>query len=192
MFLKKFKIKNYRCIKDASIDFNKGVNILIGENNSGKTAVLDALRVCLSYGKQWRDIWVSVNNFHLDKNDPDAAIEDIEFHLYFAIENVVEAGIYNDFLSVGEDGKQELQLHFRYYIEERKGIKKVRYKVWGGDNEGQPITPDVLDLIYFIHLDALRDAVHHLRPVRGNRLGELYSKIVTDEEYAGIIIRKST
>ena len=182
MFLKRFEVKNYRCIKDASIDFNEGVNILIGENNSGKTAVLDALRVCLSYGKQWRDIWVSVNDFHLDKNDPDADIADIEFHLYFQIQDEVETGIYNDFLSVGEDGEQELQIHFRYYIEERNGIKKVRYNVWGGDNEGQPITPNVLDLIYFIHLDALRDAVHHLRPIRGNRLGELYSKIVTDEE----------
>ena len=182
MFLKKFNIKSYRCIKDASIDFNKGVNILIGENNSGKTAVLNALRICLSYGKQWRDIWVSVNDFHLDKNDPDAEIEDIEFHLFFEIENAVETGIYNDFLSVGDGGKQELQLHFRYHIDERSGVKKVRYNVWGGDNEGQSITPDVLDLIYFIHLDALRDAVHHLRPVRGNRLGELYSKIVTDEK----------
>jgi putative ATP-dependent endonuclease of the OLD family len=182
MFLKKFKIKNYRCIKDATIDFNKGVNILIGENNSGKTAVLDALRVCLSYGKQQRDIWVSSNNFHLDKNDPEAEIGDIEFHLFFEIEDEVEAGIYNDFLSVGEDDTQELQLHFRYYIQERNDIKKVRYSVWGGDNEGQPITPNVLELIYFIHLDALRDAVQHLRPVRGNRLGELYSKIVTDEQ----------
>ena len=182
MFLKKFKIKNYRCIKDASIAFNKGVNILIGENNSGKTAVLDALRVCLSYGKQWRDIWVSVNNFHLDKNNPDADIEDIEFHLFFKIEDEVETGIFNELHSVGADGKQELVLHFRYYIDERNGVKKVRYKVWGGDNEGQSITPDVLDLIYFVHLDALRDAVHHLRPVRGNRLGELYSKIETDEE----------
>jgi putative ATP-dependent endonuclease of OLD family len=125
---------------------------------------------------------VSVNDFHLDKNDPDAEIEDIEFHLFFEIENAVETGIYNDFLSVGDGGKQELQLHFRYYIDERSGVKKVRYNVWGGDNEGQSITPDVLDLIYFIHLDALRDAVHHLRPVRGNRLGELYSKIVTDEK----------
>jgi len=182
MILKRFEVKNYRCIKDASIDFNKGVNILIGENNSGKTAVLDALRICLSYGKQWRDIWVSVNNFHLDKNNPDANIEDIEFHLFFEIESAVEAGIYNDFLSVGDGGKQELQLHFRYYLDERSGVKKVRYNVWGGDNEGQSITPDVLDLIYFIHLDALRDAVQHLRPVRGNRLGELYSKIETDEK----------
>ncbi len=182
MFLKRFKIKNYRCIKDVLIDFNEGVNILIGENNSGKTAVLDALRVCLSYGKQRREIWVSVNDFHLDKNNPDADIEDIEFHLYFEIQDEIETGIYNDFLSVGEDGKQELQIHFRYYIEKRNGITKVRYNVWGGDNEGQPITPNVLELIYFIHLDALRDAVNHLRPVRGNRLGELYSKIVTDEE----------
>ncbi|MGO9691448.1 MAG: ATP-dependent nuclease [Syntrophobacteraceae bacterium] len=169
MVLKKFNVKHYRSIKDASIDFNKGVNILIGENNSGKTAVLDALRVCLSYGKQWRDIWVSVNDFHLDKNNPDAKIEDIEFHLFFEIENAVETGIYNDLLSVGDGGKQELQLHFRYYIDERSAVKKVRYKVWGGDNEGESITPDVLDLIYFIHLDALRDAVRHLRPVRGNR-----------------------
>ena len=89
---------------------------------------------------------------------------------------------YNDLLSVGDGGKQELQLHFRYYIDERSAVKKVRYKVWGGDNEGESITPDVLDLIYFIHLDALRDAVRQLRPVRGNRLGELYSKIVTDEK----------
>ena len=190
MFLKKFKIKNYRCIKDATIDFNKGVNILIGENNSGKTAVLDALRVCLSYGKQQRDIWVSSNNFHLDKNDPEAETDDIEFHLFFEIEDEVEAGIYNDFLSVGEDDTQELQIHFRYYIQEHNGIKKVRYSAWGGDNEGQPITPNVLELIYFIHLDALRDAVQHLRPVRGNRLGELYSKLVTDEQKQGTLSGK--
>ena len=182
MFLKKFRIKNYRCIKDATINFNKGVNIMIGENNSGKTAIFDALRVCLSYGKQRRDIWVSSNNFYLDKNDPNAKTDDIEFHLFFEIENDVEVGIYTDLLSVGEEGVQELQIHFRYYIDERNGIKKVRYSVWGGDNEGQPITPNILDLIYFIHLDALRDAVQHLRPVRGNRLGELYSKIVTDEQ----------
>ena len=147
MFLKRFEVKNFRCIKNASIDFNKGVNILIGENNSGKTAILDALRVCLSYGKQRRDIWVSIDNFHLDKNNPDTVIEDIEFHLFFEIENEAEPGIYNDLLSVGDDGKQELQLHFRYYIHAIKGDKKVRYSVWGGDKEGQSITPEILYLV---------------------------------------------
>jgi putative ATP-dependent endonuclease of OLD family len=190
MFLKKLKIKNYRGIKDTSIEFNKGVNILIGENNSGKTAVLDALRVCLSYGKQRRDIWVSIDNFHLDKNNPDAAMDDIEFHLFFEIEFEAEAGIFNDLLAVGDDYRQELQLHFRYFIHDVTGDKKVRYSVWGGDKEGQSITPEILHLVYFIHLDALRDAVGHLRPVRGNRLGELYSKMVMEEEKQQILSGK--
>ena len=73
-------------------------------------------------------------------------------------------------------------MHFRYFIHEVKGDKKVRYSVWGGDKEGQSVTPEILYLIYFIHLDALRDAVSHLRPVRGNRLGELYSKMVMEED----------
>ncbi len=180
MYLKKLWVKNFRCIKDATIDLNQGVNILIGENNSGKTAVLDALRICLSYGKQSRDIYVSPSDFHIDKSDPETKIGDIEFHLYFEVQKEEEAGIYNDLLSAVDEGKKELQLHFRYFMEERKGIRRVKYRVWGGDKEGQSITPDVLDLIYFIHLDALRDAVQHLRPIRGNRLGELYAQIVTD------------
>jgi len=191
MYLKKLWVKNLRCIKNATIDLNEGVNILIGENNSGKTALLDALRICLSYGKQWRDIYVSPSDFHIDKSDPEAKIGDIEFHLYFEVQKEEEAGIYNDLLSAVDDkGKRELQLHFRYFIEERKGIRRVKYRVWGGDKEGQSITPDVLDLIYFIHLDALRDAVQHLRPVRGNRLGELYAQIVTDGEKQDALAKK--
>lgn len=191
MYLKKLWVKNFRCIKDATIDLNEGVNVLIGENNSGKTAILDALRICLSYGKQWRDIYVSSSDFHIDKSDPETKIGDIEFHLYFEVQREEEAGIYNDLLSAVDDkGKRELQLHFRYFIEERKGIRRVKYRVWGGDKEGQSITPEVLDLIYFIHLDALRDAVQHLRPVRGNRLGELYAQIVTDGEKQDTLAKK--
>jgi putative ATP-dependent endonuclease of OLD family len=180
MYLKKMSIKNFRCIQHATINFNEGVNILIGENNSGKTAILDALQICLSYGRQQREIYVKVDDFHIDKNNPTAEPGDIEFDLNFEIQEEVEEGIYIDFLSVNGEGKKELQLHFRYYIDERRGFKRVRYKVWGGDNEGQNISPEVLELIYFVHLDALRDAVQYLRPVRGNRLGELYAKIVDD------------
>lgn len=190
MYLKRLTIKNFRCIKNATIDFNEGVNILIGENNSGKTAILDALRICLCYGKQRRDIYISLNDFHVDKNNPASESGDIEFNLYFEIQQDVETGIYLDFLSVRDDGHQELKLNFRYFIEERNGNKRVKYRVWGGDNEGQLITPEVLDLIYFVHLDALRDAVRYLKPVRGNRLGELYAKIITDENEQEALTKK--
>lgn len=191
MYLKKLWVKNFRCIRDATIDLNEGVNILIGENNSGKTALLDALRISLSYGKQSRDIYVSLNDFHIDRNNPNAKGGDIEFHLYFEVQKEEETGIYNDLLSVPDDkGNKELQLHFRYFIEKRKGTMRLKYKVWGGDKEGQSITHDVLDLIYFVYLDALRDAVQHLRPVRGNRLGDLYAQIVTDDKTQDTLAKK--
>lgn len=180
MFLKKIAIENFRGIKSLTLELNNGLNILIGENNSGKTAVMDALRLCFSYGNQQRDIYVSTSDFHIDTTDPDADLEDIEFHLFFEIENPEESGIFIDLLSINEK-QQELQLHFRYYLDKKKGVEKVKYKVWGGDNEGQTITHEVLDLFYFVHLGALRNAVQKLRPVRGNKLGELYSKIETDE-----------
>ncbi|KAA6328598.1 DNA repair protein RecN [termite gut metagenome] len=59
MHLEKFIIKNFRGIAELTLHFNKGLNVLIGENNAGKTAIIDALRICLSYGNQKRDIYVS-------------------------------------------------------------------------------------------------------------------------------------
>ena len=51
MYIKQFNIKNFRVFDEISLLFNKGINIIIGENNSGKTTIIDALRICLGYGK---------------------------------------------------------------------------------------------------------------------------------------------
>ena len=179
MYIEKFIIKNYRGIAELTLHFNKGLNVLIGENNSCKTAIIDALRVCLSYGNQKRDIYISSSDFHINKSVIDDISTDIEFHLHFKIEVPAEAGWFNDLLCVQEDGAQDLQLHFRYYLDEND---RIRYKVWGGSNEGQVIAPEVLFLLYHVHLDALRDAENHLRPIRGNRLGQLYTNIQIDPD----------
>ena len=45
MYLKKLIIKNFRIFDETGIEliFNKGVNAIIGENNSGKSSVIDVL-----------------------------------------------------------------------------------------------------------------------------------------------------
>lgn len=179
MYLSRFNIKNFRCIEDITLNFNKGLNVLIGENNSGKTAIIDALRVCLGYGNQKREIYISQSDFFIDKNTLANEPNKIEFHLHFTIEVAAEAGWFNDLLNIHEDGTQDLQMHFRYYQDE---YDRVKYKVWGGANEGQAIAPEVLFLIYHVHLDALRDSEQYLRPIRGNRLGQLYSHIQINPE----------
>ena len=46
MRLTNLTIRNFRCIRDLSLDLGE-TTVLIGENNTGKTAVLEAVRACL-------------------------------------------------------------------------------------------------------------------------------------------------
>lgn len=48
MYIKKLIIKNYKSIKDEIFEFNKGVNVLVGKNNAGKSNIVSALNEVLS------------------------------------------------------------------------------------------------------------------------------------------------
>ena len=45
MFIASIDIKNFRCFRAAAVEFRPGVNVIVGENNAGKTALLKALRL---------------------------------------------------------------------------------------------------------------------------------------------------
>lgn len=48
MYIASVHIVNFRCFRNTSVDFIQGVNVIIGENNSGKTALLRALGLVFS------------------------------------------------------------------------------------------------------------------------------------------------
>lgn len=48
MKIKKLVIKNYKKYRDISIELNSGVNIFIGDNNSGKSTILEAISMVLT------------------------------------------------------------------------------------------------------------------------------------------------
>lgn len=43
--IKRMEINNFRCLIDFKIDFEEDLTLIIGENDSGKTTVIDAIRV---------------------------------------------------------------------------------------------------------------------------------------------------
>ena len=47
MYLKSIQIVNFRNFKNAHFDFDKGTNTIIGENDSGKSNALAAIRILL-------------------------------------------------------------------------------------------------------------------------------------------------
>ena len=48
MFITKVNIENYKCFKTFSIDLDAGINILVGDNESGKSTILEAIHVALT------------------------------------------------------------------------------------------------------------------------------------------------
>lgn len=45
MFLLKLHIENFKGIQDADFTFSKSVNLIVGNNGTGKTSILEAIAV---------------------------------------------------------------------------------------------------------------------------------------------------
>lgn len=48
IYITKLHIENYRCFETFDIDFQKNVNIIVGNNETGKSTILEAINLCLS------------------------------------------------------------------------------------------------------------------------------------------------
>lgn len=47
IYIKELKIQNFKSIENETIEFNKGLNILVGPNNAGKTNIVEAIDLLL-------------------------------------------------------------------------------------------------------------------------------------------------
>ena len=74
MRLKRFDIQNFRGITELTLELDKAT-VLIGENNAGKTTVLEALHACLGRRLTGRSSPFNELDFHLDSEgaDPSSA-----------------------------------------------------------------------------------------------------------------------
>ena len=49
MLLESLHVLNFKKFKDKVFDFNEDVNILVGDNNAGKSTILEALEIVLNF-----------------------------------------------------------------------------------------------------------------------------------------------
>ena len=54
MRVKSIKLINFKKFRDDLIDFNDDVNIFVGDNNSGKSTILEALEIVLNFNHRGR------------------------------------------------------------------------------------------------------------------------------------------
>ncbi|WP_281708709.1 AAA family ATPase [Phaeobacter italicus] len=89
MQISRLKISNFRSIKEAEIQFG-AVTVLIGTNNAGKSAILEAIRIALTRRWGQRGTGFTEYDVHLCDGRPDPKVGDpvvIEVELQEAVAN---------------------------------------------------------------------------------------------------------
>lgn len=177
MYLERIEIKNFRCFNSEGIVayFNKGVTAIIGENNMGKTTLIDAIRIAFSTVSYQHDIYFKITDFHIDLSGVRA--HEAQFDLYFAKVPMELIEIW-----LPESGNHG-EFHIRFYLTKTvAGEDKVKFSAWGGSFEGNSLSSDLFDSIDISYLGALRDAEEGLRPSRNSRLATLLGTVADSPE----------
>lgn len=176
MYLAELTIKNFRKLRDARLKFQPGLNVLVGPNNVGKSAVVDALRTLLA-GHEEPYPRLDIADRHRPKNgEPEG---DISFHFVFkGLSHDDEA----DFIAALQprvDNTMEAHIHVKYTDADKSG--RFRVKRWCGDHQDIPLTSDMMENLRGVYLQPLRDAAQGLRPSRNSQLARLLHFLTDDE-----------
>jgi len=73
------RLRNFTCFEDASFDFVPGINVLVGENGTGKTHVMKVLYACLMHQTQNRGLGFVPTLLQVMQTDLDKQAELVRF-----------------------------------------------------------------------------------------------------------------
>ncbi len=178
MYLKRICAQNFRAFGDGvtapelNWELNPGLNILVGENDAGKTCVVDAIRQVLlttSYetirlfeedfhihgSQRANSLWIEVTLCELSKDQQ---------------ANVIE------WLTLENDGTCSLVVHLHAKFIAAQASKRARVDLVvraGRNGAGPEIGYAVRELIRATYLRPLRNAEAELRPGRQSRLSQI-------------------
>ena len=181
MYLATLSIANFRKLKEVQIQFQSGLNIIVGANNVGKTAVVDALRALLASHDE-QPPRLDTDDLHRPKGGEPAG--DITFHYVFRGLSLDDEADFLAALKPDGNGNLEAHMYVRYSGADASG--RLRMKRWCGEHEDVGLTSDMLENLRGVYLQPLRDAAQGLRPGRASQLSRLLQMLADDAGRDGI------
>jgi len=175
MWLCDLSIKNFRKIETLNVTFQKGLSILVGENNSGKTAIIDALRLMLFSSRDFDSLRLSEDDFRYGTD-----YAPIEISCRFKNLSEVDEVHFSECLVDIGDGKFEIQINLR--VEFNTISNRPNFKMWGGETEGGSLPSNHYDRLETVYLQPLRDPEKGLRPSQYSQIARLLSSITPEDK----------
>ncbi|PHB84209.1 ATP-dependent endonuclease [Bacillus wiedmannii] len=177
MYLHSLKLWNWRKFGEKEnnqpgleVEFNKGLNVLVGENDSGKTAIIDAIKTILGTNSNDTN-WITEEDFYSGSNN-------LKIECNFKGLSKKEEAYFFDWLSF-VNGETELRIvmEIEYYTD-LNGHKKIKKSTKAGDVNLENVMDDeVKQLLAVTYLKPLRDADVELNSGKKSRIAQIIKSL---------------
>jgi len=190
VYLERISIANFRLFEQLDIVFNKGLNVLVGENDSGKTALVDAIRYVLGV-RSSEPTYVAETDFRDDSDSFYVQLKftDVDAHAHRFVEHLTHE-VYTDEKG---DEKSKPVLYVQLSAEktgtERRGYPYIKTDIRSGkDGKGLMLESDIRGFLAATYLKPLRDASAELSSGRASRLSQILGSSKNISEKADDIL----
>jgi putative ATP-dependent endonuclease of the OLD family len=167
MYLRSLKLSNFRSCYDTTVEFGPTLTLLVGENNSGKSNVIEALRLATPSLNLRRTRFFEPEDRSHGRADP------IELDLVLDDLTENQEAQYLTALDI-ENGEARYKARFR---PDEEVPKRSRLSFHAGKDAGPDPEPEKREQIRHVYLAPLRDAQRELDSANGNRLAIIIEQL---------------
>ena len=186
MYLSELKLWNFRKygIKDGepfdkaapalTVSFHSGVNVLIGENDSGKTAIIDAIRYVL-HTKSGEPIYIDEKDFYKPKDNNGKRTRQLKIECIFDEISEDDAALFLEWLGVKDnyEGKKNFILKVCLSAKRMDDGRIVPHFYAGMGGEGNTMSYEARSYLNVVYLKPLRDALQDMTHGYKSRLAQI-------------------
>lgn len=176
MYLNHVAVQGFRNLGTFSLELFPGLNVLVGENNIGKTNLMDAVRAALGAASAANGEPVRLRPDDLATTEGGGLADGtIRIDLTFSGLSEEERGEFIELLDYNAAAPESstASIHFEWQWSATQ--QRWHSRRWGGNRpEAETAVPeDALQSLPITFLEALRNALSALVPGRNSRLGRL-------------------
>jgi putative ATP-dependent endonuclease of OLD family len=178
MYLRTVRLSNFRSCYETAVAFGPTLTLLVGENNSGKSNVIEALRLATTPLNLRRTRYFDPDDLSHGRTG-----QAIELGLEFDGLTLIQQGQYYTALDL--DTKQALyKARFR---SDETIPKRSQLSFHVGKDGGPDAEPEKREQIRHVYLAPLRDAQRELDSASGSRLAFIIEQLTDPEDRGGFL-----
>ena len=175
MYLSKLRLWNFRKYSDGAdnkpgveIHFHEGLNVLIGENDSGKTAIIDAIRYVL---RTQSGEYIQFDDKDFYQDEQGNRKDEFKIECVFDGLNEQDSGLFWEWLSWNED-KTRFLLKVWLYVKRKDNVILPKFSA-GIEGQAERMDSEARDLLKVVYFKPLRDALTDMTHGYKSRLAQI-------------------